>query len=343
MMSGSLLRVGLIGAGANTEARHLPGLQALPGIELVAVANRTLSSAVRVAEKWGIGRAEEEWQAVATASDVDALCIGTWPSLHAEATVLGLASGKHVLCEARMAADLAGAQRMVLESAARPELVAQLVPAPLTLGFDVQAIEACRSGRLGSLRRVSVEQLNGSWLARTGAVPWRLCQRHSGVNQLALGIFYEILLRWSGAEAEVLSVGAHLRPAISGHPWEAADLAEAIHVQGRFPDLEEASLDIHLSSIHQGDPVNRILIEGTQGSLLWDGQAGSLQINSSSAPPQTFLPPAGDPWQVEADFVSSIRDKHPVRLTSFSDGLNYMRFTQAVFDKMRLLPPPAVV
>ena len=35
-------------------------------------------------------------------------------------------------------------------------------------------------------------------------------------------------------------------------------------------------------------------------------------------------------WRVEADFVASIRDGAPVRLTDFETGVAYMEFTEAV-------------
>ena len=36
------LRIGLIGAGANTRTRHIPGFQAIDGVEIVAVCNLSL-------------------------------------------------------------------------------------------------------------------------------------------------------------------------------------------------------------------------------------------------------------------------------------------------------------
>ena len=35
-------------------------------------------------------------------------------------------------------------------------------------------------------------------------------------------------------------------------------------------------------------------------------------------------------WTVEADFVASIREGKPVRLTDFTTGVAYMEFTEAV-------------
>jgi predicted dehydrogenase len=36
-------------------------------------------------------------------------------------------------------------------------------------------------------------------------------------------------------------------------------------------------------------------------------------------------------WEVEAQFVASIREGKPVTLTSFEDGVRYMEFTEAAW------------
>ena len=55
-MSQDKIRVGFIGAGQNTRKMHIPKLQALPGVELIEVANRTLASGKKVANKFNIQR-----------------------------------------------------------------------------------------------------------------------------------------------------------------------------------------------------------------------------------------------------------------------------------------------
>ncbi len=76
-MSEPRLRVGFVGAGDNTRARHIPGFRALPNVELTVVANRTRESSERVARSHGIARVAADWREVVTAPDVDAVCIGT--------------------------------------------------------------------------------------------------------------------------------------------------------------------------------------------------------------------------------------------------------------------------
>ena len=88
--------------GANTRTHHIPNLQRIPGVELVAVANRSLESSARVAEEFGIPRIAASWRDIVEDDDVDAVVIGTWPYLHAPISVTALDKGKHVLTEARM-------------------------------------------------------------------------------------------------------------------------------------------------------------------------------------------------------------------------------------------------
>ena len=44
----------LTGAGGNTKLHHIPKLQAIPGVEVVAIANRTAESAAKAGEPFGI-------------------------------------------------------------------------------------------------------------------------------------------------------------------------------------------------------------------------------------------------------------------------------------------------
>ncbi|MFU8848497.1 MAG: Gfo/Idh/MocA family protein, partial [Opitutales bacterium] len=128
---------------------HIPGFCKLPNVELSVVANRSLESAEKVAKLEGIKRVAQTWQEVVADPKVDAVCIGTWPYLHAEATIAALEQGKHVLCEARMASNLEEARPMLAAAQAHSDLVAQLVPAPFSLDFDATIREMLRQGKLG--------------------------------------------------------------------------------------------------------------------------------------------------------------------------------------------------
>src|SRR5262245_40831996 len=107
------LRVGLIGAGANTRKRHIPGLLALPDVELAAVCNRRPASAQAAAQEYAIPRVYERWADLVADPNIDAIVIGTWPYLHCPITLAALEAGKHVLTEARLSLNAAEAHRML--------------------------------------------------------------------------------------------------------------------------------------------------------------------------------------------------------------------------------------
>ncbi|MCB0161979.1 MAG: Gfo/Idh/MocA family oxidoreductase, partial [Caldilineaceae bacterium] len=89
-MTNQPIRVGVIGAGANTRSRHIPGLQAIDGVEVVAVCNRSEESGRRVAEEFGIPHVYTHWWDVIAAPDLDAVVIGTWPYMHHRLSIAAL-------------------------------------------------------------------------------------------------------------------------------------------------------------------------------------------------------------------------------------------------------------
>src|SRR6516164_2795930 len=127
------LRVGLVGAGGNTRERHVPGLRAIAGVDIVAVCNRRPESTAAAARALGILRTFGRWQDLVADPGLDAVVIGTWPYLHCPVTLAALAAGKHVLTEARLAMNAAEAHRMLAAARRFPDLVTQVVPSPFGL------------------------------------------------------------------------------------------------------------------------------------------------------------------------------------------------------------------
>ena len=145
------VRVGIVGAGANTTTKHIPLLQAIDGVEIVGVANRGESSSSAVAKRFGIPKTYGHWEQAVADPDTNAIVIGTWPYLHCPVTLAAIGAGKHVLTEARMAMNAAEARCMLDASLARPGLVAQVVPSPITLFADAIIQRFIAEGFLGQL------------------------------------------------------------------------------------------------------------------------------------------------------------------------------------------------
>ena len=171
-MTQDTIRVGIIGAGANTRDRHIPGLQAIDGVEIVAVCNRSQESGERAAKQFGIERVCTNWQDIVHAPDVDAVVIGTWPYMHRLVTVAALEADKHVMCEARMAMNASEAHCMYEALRSRPHLVAQIVPSPFSLRVDRTVQRLIRDGWLGDVLVVDV-RAGGAFIDEDITMHWR--------------------------------------------------------------------------------------------------------------------------------------------------------------------------
>jgi predicted dehydrogenase len=338
-MAQQLLRIGLIGAGENTRVRHIPGLRALPDIEIVAVCNRRPTSTEAVAREYGIPRIYEHWQDLVNDPEVDAVVVGTWPYLHCPVTLAALEAGKHVLTEARLSLNAAEAHRMQAAGRQHPRLVTQVVPSPYGLrGHDVMA-ELVESGFLGELREVHVFSFNAFLADPASPLSWRQDAALSGFNMLALGILHETLLRWVPPPVRVLAqVHAFIPTRIDPASGVRRPVGTPDSVQVLTVLANGARAVYHLSGVTQFGQGAAIHLYGTEGVLHYD--LATDRIRGASR--QRGAGPAGDleeipipdekarSWRVEAEFVEAIRAGTPIRFTDFATGVAYMEFTEAV-------------
>src|SRR3546814_7601970 len=116
--------------------------------------------------------------------DVDAVCIGTWPYMHAPITIAALDAGKHVLCEARMAMDSLEAKAMLAASRRNPSRVAQLVPAPHTLAFDRTIVDQIAARHIGEVIALDARVTVGSDFPADGAALHRRPDRDLSGNNV---------------------------------------------------------------------------------------------------------------------------------------------------------------
>ncbi len=328
------VRVGFIGAGGNARLRHLPGFGQIDGVELTAVANRSLESSQRIANDFGIDRVCADWREIVSAPDIDAVCIGTWPNTHAEMTCAALAAGKHVLVEARMAKTLAEAKTMLTAAAAQPELVAQIVPSPITLEADAIIRDLIEADELGELMRIRSDHATGATLDPNALLSWRMDERVSGINTMALGICYEPMLRWLPGDASVAAAEAIVvTPSRRDQNGLAHQIKipEKLTVAGRWGN---ADLEMKQSSVEPGPGCCVYEIVGSKASLRYDVNARSLVLTTTSGgnvQPLKLPKLTKGGWQVEEQFIASIRLGAAVKLTDFKTGLHYMEFTDAVW------------
>jgi predicted dehydrogenase len=327
------LRIGLIGAGANTTKMHIPGFRKLPEVEIAAVANRSHESGARVAKEFDVPKVYESVEELIADPGIDAVCIGTWPYMHREYTIRALEAGKHVLCEARMATTLADAEEMLAAHERHPELVAQLVPAPFDFRFGPTITRLVKAGALGEVLQVTVTWLNGSSLDPSTPIHWRQRMEYSGRNIGMLGIYAEVIQRWLGDTTHVVADGAIVtaaRPDAQSGEAVAVDVPDAFGVLARMANGATASYLI--SGVAVGEPANGIVLFGSKATIRWTpGESATMAAHGKPFEALTPDPGTDRGWRVEEDFIASIRDGAPVCLTSFEDGVRYMRFVDAAW------------
>jgi len=332
-MSDKTIRVGFVGAGANTRKHHLPKLKAQPGVELVAVANRSKESGDRVAREFGIGRVHDDWQEIVEASDIDAVCIGTWPYMHSVMSIAALERGKHVLCEARMAMNAGEGRRMLEASRKAPHLIAQLVPAPHTLEVDATIQTLLGEDFVGEVLAVELQASGGRFVEPDAPLTWRQDIGLSGHNILNMGIWYEAMMRWVGPAQRVTAMTKVAVPRRKDGTGAPHDVRVPDHVDILAQLRGGAVGHLRFSSVTGLAPASEAWIFGSEGTLrleadtlrLTGGRRGESALREIPVPPKTRIG-----WRVEEEFVNAIRGREKIARTSFEDGVRYMEFTDAV-------------
>ena len=189
------VRIGFIGAGGICRQRHLPGLNSLENIELVAVCNRGQASGQRIAEEFGFSEVMTDWEQMLRREDIDAVFIGSYPNTHAEISCAALDSGKHVFCQARMSTNLSESQKMVESAASHPDLVNMLCPPPHRMPWEAYLLKALASEQYGKPLQVKVNCSNNSFF---GPLIFRDLVEFSGQQIMFVGIWAETINTFFG-------------------------------------------------------------------------------------------------------------------------------------------------
>jgi predicted dehydrogenase len=338
-MTNETIRVGVVGAGANTKLHHIPKLQAIAGVEVVSVCNRSRASSERVAQEFNIPKVYDHWGDLVSAGDTNAIVIGTWPYMHCQVTLAALAAEKHVLCEARMAMNAAEAKQMLAAAQARPHLTTQIVPSPFTLGVDKTVKRLLAEGWLGDLLAIEV-RAGSTFLNPNAPLHWRQDMNLSGFNVMSMGIWYEAILRWVGEATRVTAMG---KTYVKMRRHEETGTMRPAHVPEYINVLADmacgAQMSLTISAVTGLAPADGAYLYGSQGTLHFTASGGRPQLyggrrgeNNLQAIPIPAYEAGG--WRVEEEFVNAIRGQEEITHTSFADGVKYMLFTEAVARSM---------
>ena len=148
-----VVRWGIVSTAKIGREKVIPGIQAAPNCEVVAIGGRDADRTRAVADDCGIPTAYGSYEALLEAPDVDAVYVPLPNHLHAEWTIRAAQAGKHVLCEKPLALDAAEAQTIVDACDAAGVLLMEAFMYRLHPTWRT-VVELVRSGRIGTLTTV---------------------------------------------------------------------------------------------------------------------------------------------------------------------------------------------
>ncbi|HZA24915.1 MAG TPA: Gfo/Idh/MocA family oxidoreductase, partial [Dehalococcoidia bacterium] len=303
------VRVGLIGAGGNVRNRHIPGFQKVEGLEILAVANRSLESSRSVADQFNIPRVYGSWQELLEDDEINAVCIGTWPYMHRTLTLAALEKGKHVLTEARMANTAQEARDMLEASRRNPHLVCQLTPTSTTYKIDRVLQRLVREGFLGELLSVEVQALQNRFADLGGDLHWRHNRELSGYNTLNIGASYESMMRWVGRGNRVMAMSKTHVPYRRDESGALVTVGIPDHIDILYELANGAQVHMRMSATTGLSTGNQIWFYGTEGTIHVDqqqnvfaGSRGDSQLPAVPNPPEEQAY-----YRVEEEFSNAIR------------------------------------
>ncbi len=112
------LKVGIIGCGGIANGKHMPSLQVIPDVEMVAFCDIVEERAVLANEKYGNADSKvyTDYKQLLEDKTIDVIHVCTPNKSHAVISIDALNAGKHVMCEKPMAKTAADA-KLMLEAA----------------------------------------------------------------------------------------------------------------------------------------------------------------------------------------------------------------------------------
>jgi predicted dehydrogenase len=316
------VRIGIVGAGRFSQARLLPEFAKIPGVEFVAVANSTVESGQKVADKFGVKKVHADWREVTSSPDVDVVYNGTRGEVHRDILLSAIQNDKHVFTMNPLAMTAAEGREFVAELKKRPHLKARQCPAfphgPYTRQDEIVR-RLLKEGRIGTVLAANV-----FW----------------NTPYLALGSYFEVPYRWLGDHKRVLG---YRRQFEVGGKRVGITTALADTVGGALVTYS------HSNATAPAAANPRIELVGETGAIIVQaspakGEAVLVSGMDDKAPKQVPVPADLKPiWEseqqypIEKAFIDWVQGgpQPSAILLSFEDGLKGLEFAEAFVSSMQ--------
>jgi glucose-fructose oxidoreductase len=330
---GRVLKWGVLGFGAFSDAAMGPAISATSGHQLAAIQGRNPDRTAAFAKKYNVPFFTQDAEAILSRKRVDAVYIAAPNDLHAPYTVRAAEAGLHVLCEKPMARNLAEARQMA--AACRKNNVKLMIGHMMRFNpCHSWAKEFLQAGRLGKVLEARGKfgfHLPTAYPLATS--PWHLDpQVAGGGSLLSVGIHVVDLLRYILGQ-EVRQVASLMETRTYPFPmdWEASTVL-------RF---EGGAIATVLSSFENLCGPNDLEVCGTDGVMkitgtLWRESSGQVEVDARSGR-QTYRPPTGtpDPYVLQIDHFAQCIDEGTEPLIGGEEGVKAIAACMAAYESAR--------
>ena len=320
------LGIGLIGCGGWGKLLA-KAVQQLDGARMVAVQNRTFSTAQEFGASLGVP-AFATYQELLADPNVEGVLVANPHSLHEEVVVAAAKAGKQIFCEKPLAIDVAACYRMV--DAAKEQGV-RLMCGQVTRLYPIfkRAAELVRSGRLGRLAAINVANM-----VHKDRVSWWARSETMGALLHSPGVHYiDFLLSVCGRANSVSAVESKVRV------QPGVDYQDSLFLLVEFESGAIGGIECTVSCLTPG---NRCHMIGTEGSLRFDPRESWIEFASWKGEQERIeVGPTGDRRArmaigVNAELESFInwvtQDAEPL-LTGW-DGLRAVEIIDAAYQSV---------
>jgi predicted dehydrogenase len=267
------LRLGLVGADATGRGwgpvAHIPALDGIEQIELVALCTSRPESAAAAADAYGIDRAYHDVREMAGQADIDIVSVVVRVPRHHEAVMIALGAGKHVFCEWPLGANLAQAQQMA--ALARDKGVVTAVGLQGRHDPSLTYLKELHDeGWLGEIVSVNVSLLSGGAGRSDSRSAWMgIADNGANFVTIAAGHTIDYVNYCLGPMAEVSASVATQVP-----QWHLRDTGEIVDVDAPDTVLLRGTLasggllSLHAASVPFNGSNWRMEIYGTKGTIV---------------------------------------------------------------------------
>ncbi len=199
------VRIGIVGCGRATTSLHLPALQKVEGVQVVALADPDPEALHHTSTRFHIKRCMLDYRALLEDTTIEAIAICVPAQFHVEIALAALDAGKHLFIEKPLALTLEECDRLI-ERAAN-------LPLKIMLGFNTRWHRLAREARtlfhqgiLGPLEVVRSVLTS----CHTDLPEWRKRRISGGGVLLEMAMHHFDLWRYLLGE-EVEEISAHSR------------------------------------------------------------------------------------------------------------------------------------